>query len=157
MNKTYTAVIILVLVVVGGLFLFGRSKTSEAPTVDTSSTDTGKEKMGKMQAVEIPGDYNVSVSDTTAPVKEFTVTGQNFSFSPATISVKKGDRVKITFKNAEGFHNFVLDDFKVSTKTIQTGSEDVVEFMADKVGSFQYYCSVGSHRAMGMWGTLTVE
>ena len=31
------------------------------------------------------------------------------------------------------------------------------EFTADKVGSFEYYCSVGSHRSMGMKGVLKVE
>src|SRR3989344_1759490 len=39
-------------------------------------------------------------------VKEFTITGDNFSFTPSTITVKKGDRVKITFKNNKGYHDF---------------------------------------------------
>ncbi|MDO8515973.1 MAG: cupredoxin domain-containing protein [bacterium] len=89
-------------------------------------------------------------------VKEFTVTGQNYSFSPSTLVVKKGDTVKITFKNVNGMHDFRIDEFRVATQKIQGGAEETVQFVADKVGAFQYYCSVGQHRANGMWGTLTV-
>lgn len=92
----------------------------------------------------------------TAAVKEFTVTGKNFSFSPTILSVKKDDRVKITFKNTGGFHDFRIDEFSVASKQFRGGQEEVLEFVADKVGSFEYYCSVGAHRATGMKGTLTV-
>ena len=39
----------------------------------------------------------------------------------------------------------------------QAPYEEVLEFTADKAGSFEYYCSVGEHKAMGMVGTLKVE
>jgi nitrosocyanin len=96
-------------------------------------------------------------ASTAQPVKEFTVTGKNFSFTPSSLTVKKGDKVKITFKNDNGTHNFILDEFGVNTGLVPAGNEKTVEFTANKTGSFQYYCSVGSHRAMGMWGTLKVE
>lgn len=95
-------------------------------------------------------------SGVMAP-KEFVVNGSNFSFDVKTITVKKGDTVRIVFKNQDGFHDFVIDDFNVATKQIQAGQEETVEFVADKGGIFEYYCSVGNHRAMGMVGTLTVE
>ena len=53
--------------------------------------------------------------------------------------------------------DFKIDEFGVATKTIKGGEEELVEFVADKVGSFEYYCSIGTHRAMGMWGTLRIE
>ena len=93
----------------------------------------------------------------TVNVKEFTVSGQNFSFAPSTLTVKKGDTVRIIFKNVGGFHDFNIDGFNVATKQIGDGQTDTVEFVADKAGSFQYFCSVGSHAAMGMKGTLTVQ
>ena len=89
-------------------------------------------------------------------VKEFTVDAQNYSFSPATMTVKKGDNVKITLVNKGGTHDLVVDEFGVSTPRTTTGQTATIEFVADKVGSFEYYCSVGNHRAMGMWGTLKV-
>lgn len=98
-----------------------------------------------------------STTPSVGPVKEFTVIGSNFAFAPNTLSVKKGDKVKITFVNSGGFHDLKIDELNVATKKIQGGAQEVVEFTADKIGSFEYYCSIGEHRAMGMKGTLTVE
>lgn len=90
-------------------------------------------------------------------VLTFDVAGGNFWFTPDEIRVKKGDTVKIHFVNAGGFHNFVLDEFNVDFAPNKTGETYDVEFVADTAGSFEYYCSVGAHRQMGMKGTLIVE
>ncbi|MCA9371566.1 cupredoxin domain-containing protein [Candidatus Woesebacteria bacterium] len=91
-------------------------------------------------------------------VKTFEITGQNFSFDPAEITVNKGDTVKIVFKSVEGNHNFVLDEFdNAKTDILGAGESETIEFVADRVGTFEYYCAVGNHRAMGMVGTLIVE
>lgn len=89
-------------------------------------------------------------------VVSFTVEGENFSFAPSQIEVKEGDTVRITFKNVGGFHDFVIDEFDVATSQFGAGNEETVEFVADKTGSFEFYCSVGNHREQGMVGTLTV-
>lgn len=155
MSKTgIIAIVVLGLVVIGGFFFINKEKTVESPVVDNSK-DMGDMKNAK--PAEIPSNYNAPVSDATAPVKEFTVEGKNFSFSLKEIRVNKGDLVKIKFKSVQGFHDLVIDEFKVATKQMQSGGEETVSFLADKVGNFEYYCSVGSHRAMGMWGTLIVE
>jgi plastocyanin len=91
-------------------------------------------------------------------VKVITVEGSNFKFLPATITVNKGDTVKITFKNTGGFHDFVIDEFEgAKTKQIGANSEETIQFVADKAGTFEYYCSVGNHRGMGMVGKLIVQ
>lgn len=90
-------------------------------------------------------------------VKEFTVEGSSFAFAPKTMVVNKGDTVKITFTNKVGFHDFVIDEFNARTKQIKAGESEVITFVADRVGTFEYYCSVGTHRAQGMVGTLTVN
>ncbi|OGI64787.1 hypothetical protein A3H53_00485 [Candidatus Nomurabacteria bacterium RIFCSPLOWO2_02_FULL_40_10] len=97
-----------------------------------------------------------TVADAPSTIKEFTITSKNFSFTPALITVKKGERVKITFENSAGFHDFKIDEYGLATKKTQSPTTEVLEFTADKVGSFEYYCSVGSHRATGMKGTLKV-
>jgi plastocyanin len=51
----------------------------------------------------------------------------------------------------------VIDEFNVKPKQIGANAEDSVEFTADKTGSFEFYCSVGNHREMGMKGTLVVS
>ena len=97
------------------------------------------------------------VIDKNAPVVTVDVVGGNFYFTPKEIRVKKGDTVTINFKNVDGFHDFKIDEFNVATQRIQAGGTETVQFSADKAGSFEYYCSVGSHRAMGMKGTIFVE
>ncbi len=98
---------------------------------------------------------------STAPqgeLKEFAVEGSEFKFNPASISVTKGDRVKVTFKNVgKAGHNFVIGDLGVSTSIIPGGSTDTVEFTADKSGTFAFFCSVPGHRAGGMEGHISIS
>lgn len=136
MKKTYIIIIVLVLIVLAVVFFSGKGTKVEAPV----STNTEA-----VPTVSVTGE------------KEFVVSGQNFSFIPNLITVKKGDKVKITFKSVDGFHDFGIDEYNIITKQLKSPAEEVLEFTADKTGSFEYYCSVGTHRAMGMWGTLKVE
>ena len=76
-------------------------------------------------------------------------------FSITEINVKKGDKVRIKVTNTKGNHDINIDEFNVSAET-PLGQEVVVEFVADKVGTFEYYCSKPGHRELGHWGTLTV-
>ena len=96
-------------------------------------------------------------SSGTQTEKKFTVTGQSFSFVPGVIRVKQGEKVTITFKNTEGFHDWRIDEFSAFTNQISAGAEQTISFTADKKGSFEYYCSVGNHRALGMKVTMIVE
>jgi nitrite reductase (NO-forming) len=53
-------------------------------------------------------------------------------------------------------HDFVIDELGVQSDKVNNGETATVQFVADKVGTFEYYCSVGNHRAMGMVGKLIV-
>lgn len=152
MKNTYISIIVLVIVLAGGWFLVSGNKKAEAPEVATGTNDTG----AVQNTMPVIGEEGKGITEVVV-VKEFTVSGKNFSFEPSTIKVQKGDKVKIIFKNSQGFHDWVIDEYGVATKQTQAPAEEVLEFVADKAGSFEYYCSVGSHRAMGMKGTLIVE
>ena len=73
------------------------------------------------------------------------------------IKVKKGDTVRIVIKNEEGVHDWKVDEFNAQTEKLQAGQTETIEFVADKTGVFEYYCSMGTHRQMGMKGNLIVE
>lgn len=100
---------------------------------------------------------NTSLTNQSGEAREIVVVGKNMSFSPSSITVKKGERVRITFQNIEGTHDFKLDEFRVGTRRIKAGQRESVEFIADKVGIFEFYCSVIGHRFLGMKGILVVE
>ncbi len=154
MNKGVIVGIVVAVLVMGGigggLYMTSRSKVLPGPTVKTNSTMPVPEGSGS-------GVIEKTV-ENTGPVKEFTVTGSSFKFSPSTITVKKGDTVRVNFKSSGGaLHDFKIDEFDVATSELGEDEEEQVEFVADKTGTFEYYCSVGNHRQMGMVGKLVVQ
>lgn len=93
-----------------------------------------------------------------APLKEFSVTAKEYSFTPSTITVNKGDNVKITFKNGgTTAHNFTITDLGIASNTISPGNMDTVSFNVPNSGSYTYFCSIDGHRGFGMQGTLIVN
>lgn len=142
-NQLIVAAVVGVVVLVGGVwFLSQRNNPAPVQTQNvTSSPQVG----------------NSSSSATQTNVKEVTVSGSNFKFDPAEIRVKAGDKVKITFKNNGGIHDLRIDGLNVATKRLDSGESEAIEFTANKIGTFEYYCSVANHKAMGMVGKLIVE
>lgn len=153
-TKIIVAVVLVLLLGGGAYFYFQNQKNGEEATEGSN-----QELVEQSRTPSVP---NPTASDSgkvelAGTVKEFTIEGSNFKFAPAVMDVNKGDTVKVTFKNTGGFHDFVIDEFKVKAKQIGSGVSETIEFVADKVGTFEYYCSVGNHRSMGMKGTLTVK
>lgn len=146
------AVVILVIVVGGGFFAYKKLKHAAPAQQQVMSEQAAPTTTTAMQ----PTTAN-NPSGAMAATQTITVTGSNYSFDPKEIHVKKGQNVAITFKNVAGFHNFVIDELNVKTPIIKTGETASVSFTADKAGTFEYYCSVANHRAMGMKGELYVE
>ena len=137
-------IIVAILIAVGiGVYFF--SQKPSAPMADEGASSQ------KIAASE---------SAANGPVKEFSMTAyydaQGKWYSLKDISVKKGDHVRIKVTNTAGMHDLVLDEFGVKQE-LPLNQEVVIDFVADKAGAFQYYCSKPGHRAGGQWGTLTVS
>ncbi len=91
-------------------------------------------------------------------VKEITVTAKEYRFTPASLTVKAGEKVKLTFQNSGKMqHDWVLEDMDINTNLVSPGGEETVEFTINEPGEYVYYCSVPGHRALGMVGKLIVE
>jgi plastocyanin len=144
MNKLliYFSVGITIASVIFGIFMSlskGPSEKKTSGPVPTPSALTGS-------------------TNETSGVKEFNIIGDDYTFNPSLIEVKKGDRVKITFRNVGNQpHNLTIEDLDITTKTVQTGQSDTIEFTASTAGEYIFYCSVGGHRALGMQGSLEVK
>ena len=80
-----------------------------------------------------------------------------FYYKPDQIRVKKGETVRIVMNSVDMVHDLVIDELNIQIPITKSGEMNVVEFTADTVGEFEFYCSVGSHRAQGQVGTLIVE
>jgi len=90
-------------------------------------------------------------------VHEIQVTLRKYEFNPGSLRVRKGEQVRLILAAVDHDHGFKLDDFNVDQKVLK-GTTVVVEFIADKAGTFQFRCSSVcglGHR--GMKGTLVVE
>ena len=92
-------------------------------------------------------DTNKAAEDKQTPttqtetVKEFNIVASQFEFTPSTITVNKGDKVKITLTSDDVTHGFAIPEFNVDAQ-VSKGEEKTVEFVADKIGTFTFYCSV---------------
>jgi plastocyanin len=100
--------------------------------------------------------------DEMIVTKTFTLSGENFKFlmdgqENPNLIVNEGDKIIIEFTSGQGFHNFVIDELNARTEIVKDSGSTSIEFIADKKGTFEYYCSVGEHRQMGMKGTFIVQ
>ena len=90
-------------------------------------------------------------------VREFTVEGNQFAFSPARIEVQKDDLVKITFMAKDIAHSFTIDQYRIA-KRAGAGQTVVFEFRADQVGTHRFYCNLTTDdRCKRMEGELIVR
>jgi plastocyanin len=110
MNKTLLISVVIILLVIGGYFLFMRGY--QTPT-SMLSAPTPSVLQGKVTSTE------EGVLAPTPSIREFTVVGNEFSFSPSSISVSAGERVKIIFKNeGKAPHNLVIQGLNIKTRKI---------------------------------------
>lgn len=94
-------------------------------------------------------------------ILEVTLDGGEFYFEPNMIEAKPGQTVTVRLTNTTGEmpHDFVIDELGVATDMVMPGEETTVTFTVPETAagqSYEFYCSVGEHRANGMVGTLNV-
>jgi len=73
-------------------------------------------------------------------VKTIDVVASQFKFEPSTIAVAEGDRVRLRLRSLDRPHGIGIKAFRVKTLIPKTG-EVTVEFVADRVGTFDISCS----------------
>jgi plastocyanin len=108
------------------------------------------------KTADVGGAVSGDVELLDNPLKEFTIDAFNFGYSIPEIKIRKGQKVTITLTNSGGTHNFVIDELGVDSGRIIAGESVTFDFVANEAGEFEYYCSVGNHRAQGMVGKLIV-
>lgn len=98
-----------------------------------------------------------TVAQDQGQVREFTVTGNHYAFSPSTLTVNRNDLVKITFTAQDIPHSLTIDEYRI-VKRAGAGQAVTFEFRADKTGPFPFYCNLSQdEKCKGMKGTLTVR
>lgn len=158
MNTKLILVLAVVILLGGGIYLASKQNAPAPSAVPIGDTQTQEINVEEDTSTSDEEETNGTEAMEKGEVKSFTVEGSNFKFSVPEIRVDKGDTVKVTFVNKEGTHDWVVDGISSArTKQLQAGESETVTFVADTAGTFEYYCSVGQHRALGMKGNLIVE
>lgn len=134
MNKTIYAIIIVIIIAVAVIFALFKNNQSQM-------------QMGRNS--NVPSQSQVSPEASTK-VSENTVTIQNFAFSPANLTVKKGTKVTFINKDSIG-HSATADDKSFDTGVLEQNESKEVSF--DKPGTYTYHCSVHPN----MKAVITVE
>lgn len=164
----YVVAVIVLLLCAGGIFMWQYQKDTPNATVvpegfhlmddgtlmQNTNTMDQEVKAGQTNTTTAENKQNILL-DPNATVVE--IKAINYQFDVEEIKVKKGETVTIQFESTDGFHDWVVDEFDARTEKVSPGKKTSVTFVANQAGTFEYYCSIGSHRSHGMVGKLIVE
>ena len=90
-------------------------------------------------------------------VREFTVSGDHYTFAPSSLTVGRNDLIKITFIAKDMAHSFTVEGYRIM-KRAGAGQTVTFEFRADQSGTFPFYCNLSQdEKCKDMKGTLTVR
>ena len=94
--------------------------------------------------------------------RDFEVAARKFRFTVSgtdaqEIRVTQDDLVKITLSAGDVPHSFTLPEYRIQ-KRVEPGRDVMFEFRAEKVGRFEFHCSLTNDncRERGMVGALIV-
>jgi|ERR1035437_1241236 plastocyanin len=129
-NKYIIILVAILLIIIGGFYFFGNQNPgSSLPANTQSSADNNVVPVTKIPKSPTPTPvintvvHNVSIS--------------NFAFVPATITVKKGETIVWTNKDATP-HTITGGDLLSNP----LGQGETYSFAYDKTGTFAYHCSI---------------
>lgn len=77
----------------------------------------------------------------TDSAREIRITARKFEFLPRTITVRRGEPVRLVVTSEDVDHGFALKDFNVK-ETIKAKQTKVIELTPDREGKFSFSCSV---------------
>ncbi len=79
-------------------------------------------------------------------------------WQPRLIQAKVGQLVRLRLTSKDVTHGFLLPEFGINAGPISPGEFTTVEFVADRAGTFTFYCNIlCSPRHGAMVGQLVVE
>ena len=127
----------------------GRSSSSSTSTATTTAASSG----GGGGSSSGGGGASSSVSLAADP--------SQIAYDTTSLSAKAGN-VTIDFNNPNSAlgHDVCVQDpngKKLGCSQVVTGGKTTLDLSNLKSGSYTFYCSVDSHEAAGMKGTLTVQ
>ncbi|MBU0531117.1 cupredoxin domain-containing protein [Patescibacteria group bacterium] len=147
--KKILALLIVIAVIILAYFLY--VSYSDESTLDTAPETLSGLVEDTTEAVED------TASDIVAEAHQVTVSAFEYGYEPPSLRLPADTPIELTLTNdGTTTHDFVIDGQAIETTRINKGETDTIEFEL-KRGTYTFYCSVNSHRALGMEGVLIVE
>ena len=98
-----------------------------------------------------------SAQDQAPTRREFTLTARNYNFSPNRVEAAQDDLIKLTVQSEDVAYGFTIDEYRLS-KRVPAGGSTVIEFRADRPGTFSFYSNLSNDaRHSQMRGQLVVR
>ena len=128
MKKGVVAAIVVVVLAIIGVVIAMGSNDTQNPSTSSSNNPT----------------------NNTPPANANSVTIQNFAFSPASLTVKKGTTVTWTNKDSTAHQPVADSGTGPQSPILQTGQS--YSFTYNQTGTFKYHCAIHPE----MTGSVTV-
>jgi|ERR1700683_2197006 len=136
MNKVLVGILAVVILVAGGWYIFAKNKGASP-----SATPMPSMSMGSSPAS----------SSSSSPTAASSVKIQNYAFSPAAVTVKKGASVTWTNEDSVG-HTVTESDGQAGPSSSTLNQGQSYSFTFNTAGTFHYKCSIHPY----MTGTVIV-
>jgi plastocyanin len=143
--------IFLVVILVAGGIAFGLTRNNNNSTNTTTSPNPSPSAQNNTQNTTPNPNPSSSSNSNSTPTNASSITINNFAFSPADITIKKGTNVTWTNKDSVA-HTVQETDGKNGPKSGSLSQNDTYSFTYNETGTFKYHCSIHPD----MTGTVTV-
>jgi len=80
-------------------------------------------------------------ANALTPEREIHITAKNFTFTPDTITLKKGEPVVLVLSSQDRKHGFSMRGFGIRAD-INPGGSAHIRFTPNKTGTFTFSCDV---------------
>lgn len=116
------------------------------------------------------------VATPVAPANgELAIRASEWSFEPPSIVLTQSEQVRFVLQNdGDILHDLKIRDMPVDSVSsnssgpleakkgeafvsADSGDSGTLEFVPSQPGTYEFYCTIGSHERLGMHGTITVQ
>ncbi len=128
----------------------------EGAMMDDSSSSKEADGTGAMMKEESSTGATAS-ADAMGEARVIEMSVTDWSFSPSSVTLKKGEKVTIRLKDVDGTHSLGIPDLGINV-AINPGETKDIEIPTDKTGAFTFRCLIPcgpGHR--DMVGTIVIE
>ena len=110
---------------------------------------------GCMDMFALNYNADATADDASCEYADHTVEAGSYYYTPSSLTINMGESVQ--FNNMQGFHDVVVTS---GPELLELGSCSgpclIGSLTFNTPGTYEYICSIGSHAAQGMVGTVTV-